>query len=261
MEIWYSPRDQFHVRVIAPDAAQSTAVVTPGQTVLNDFANGNRAFIDSERLSRLNGDARIDIEVSPGAATRVEPGMWQVELTPVESRDGRFDSWIERDARDPNNEFADQSFYVGTDFDERMTLGTPATTRRGIAVANYNHVLMAPAASSSRGRTRDGRDKPELAAPGTNIVASGALGGRPGPGGQQLLPVRVRKSGTSMSAPHVAGIVALLLQRRPDLSASQMRSALIASATPPANVQPFEIAWGYGRIDAHRALGVVDQVP
>jgi hypothetical protein len=56
-------------------------------------------------------------------------------------------------------------------------------------------------------------------------------------------------------------IVALLLQRRSDLSASQMRSALIASATPPANVQPFDIAWGYGRIDAQRALGVVDQVP
>ena len=200
--------------MIAPDGAQSTAVVTPGQTVLDDFANGNRAFIDSERLSRLNGDARIYIEVSSGAATRVEPGMWQ----------------------------------------------TPATTRRGIAIANYNHVLMAPAASSSRGRTRDGRDKPELAAPGTNIVASGALGGRPAPGGQ-LLPVRVRKSGTSMSAPHVAGIVALLLQRRPDLSASQMRGALLASATPPANVQPFDIAWGYGRIDAQRALGVVDQVP
>lgn len=260
MEIWYSPRDQFHARVTAPDGVSRTAVIAPGETVLDDFANGNQAFIDSERLSRLNGDARIYIEVAPGTAARVEPGVWQVELTAVESRDGRFDAWIERDARDPDNEFADQSFFVGADFDERMTLGTPATTRRGIAVANYNHVLMAPNASSSRGRTRDGRDKPELAAPGTNVVASAALGGRPGPGGPRL-PIRVRKTGTSMSAPHVAGIAALLLQRRPDLSAPQLRGALIAAATPPADVQPFDMAWGFGRADAQQALAVVDQVP
>lgn len=259
MEIWYAPRDQFRARVISPDGA-STAAVTPGQTVVDDLPNGNQVFIDSERLSRLNGDARIYVEVAPGTKSRVAPGVWQVELTAVESRDGRFDAWIERDARDANNAFSDQSFFVGADFDEQMTLGTPATTRRGIAVANYNHVLIAPNDSSSRGRTRDGRTKPEVAAPGTNIVASGALGGRKGPNGQ-LLPLRVRKTGTSMSAPHVAGIVALLLQRRPDLSASQIRGALIAAASAPANVQPFDKAWGYGRIDAQRVLAVFDQVP
>ena len=117
--------------------------------------------------------------------------MWQVHITPVDVRDGRFDAWIERDFRDRANNFADQSFFVGTDFDPVMTLGTPATTRRGISVANYDHVTVAPNGSSSRGPTRDGRDKPEVAAPGTNITSSNAMGGRPDATGG-VLPVRSR---------------------------------------------------------------------
>jgi subtilisin family serine protease len=64
-------------------------------------------------------------------------------------------------------------------------------------------------------------------------------------------------SGTSMSAPHVAGIAALLLQRNPKLTSAQIRSALIASANPPAGVDPFDIAWGYGRVDAEATINLI----
>ncbi len=249
LEIWYSPRDELHVRLISP-TGETTAVVTPGQTEpQHDFAGGNSAFIDSERFSPLNGDARIFIAVDPGTAARVEPGVWRVEITPVRIRSGRFDAWIERDARDRANNFADQSFFVGTDFDPVMTLGTPATSRRGISVANYDHVAVAPSSSSSRGRTRDGRDKPEVAAPGTNIVSSCAMGGRLD-GAGDVHPMRTTMSGTSMAAPHVTGIAALLLQLDPTLSGAQIRKVLLASANVPGGVVPFDVAWGYGRVDA-----------
>lgn len=253
LEIWYSSRDRFDVRLIAPDGA-ATPVIAPGQTeLLDDVGGRNQVFVDSERLSLLNGDARIYVEVSPGGDPRVQVGVWKVELSAVDAADGGFDAWIERDARDALNRFADQSFFVGLDFDGQRTLGTPATGRRTVAVANYDHVTVAPNDSSSRGPTRDGRTKPEVAAPGTNIVASGALGGRPADGAAAH-PVRVAKTGTSMSAPHVAGIAALLLQHRPNLTAAQIRAALIAGATPPAGVVPFDAAWGFGRVDAAAAL-------
>lgn len=252
MEIWYSPRDELHVRLISP-SGEATAVVTPGQTETHDFTGGNNAFIDSERFAPLNGEARIYLAVDRGTATRVAAGEWQVEVRAVQVKSGRFDAWIERDARDSANRFADQSFFAGTDFDPVMTLGTPATSRRGISVANYDHVTVAPNSSSSRGRTRDGRDKPEIAAPGTNIVSSCAMGGRPdGAGG--VHPMRTTMSGTSMSAPHVAGIVALLLELDPALSAPQIRKALMASANPPPGVTVFDEAWGYGRVDAEEAV-------
>jgi subtilisin family serine protease len=136
-----------------------------------------------------------------------------------------------------------------------MTLGTPATTRRGIAVANYDHVTLAPHVTSSRGPTRDRRMKPEIAAPGTNIVASCALGARQV--GGQTVPVRTTMTGTSMSAPHVAGIVALLLQHRPRLTAEQVAAILVATADPPQGVSAFDDAWGFGRVDAAAAVAAL----
>jgi len=65
--------------------------------------------------------------------------------------------------------------------------------------------------------------------------------------------MRTPKSGTSMAAPHVAGIIALLLQMDPTLTAAQLRKAVLASADPPNGVLPFDAAWGYGRVDAVEA--------
>ncbi|MCH9647386.1 MAG: S8 family peptidase [Deltaproteobacteria bacterium] len=260
MEIWYSSRDVFRFRLTDPDG-NATAFLDPGTTEVHTFPSGDEAFIDSERFTVLNGDARIYIEISPGPGqSRVKTGEWRVELEAVESRDGRFDAWIERDARRSQNRFADQSFFLGTDFDGIKTLGTPATTRRGIAVANYDHQTQSPSDSSSRGPTRLLRQKPEVAAPGTNIVSSASLAGRPNPGspaGTDLVPARTSMSGTSMASPHVAGIAALMLERNPRLSSEQIRKLLIASASPPAGVTPFDNAWGFGRVDAEAAVALL----
>lgn len=256
MEIWYSSRDVFRVRVTDPNG-ESTPFVNQEETIAHTFQSGDVAFIDSERFTILNGDARVYIETSrvPGSLTT---GRWRVEIEAVDSRDGRFDAWIERDARRRTNQFADQSFFMGTDFDGVKTLGTPSSIRRGIAVANYDHVAEVPSDSSGRGRTRDDRDKPEIAAPGTNIVSSNALAGRPDPNSPgSVLPARVTMSGTSMASPHVAGIAALLLQRDGGLTADQMRKVLIAAANPPVGVDPFDTAWGFGRVDPEAAVDLL----
>lgn len=256
MECWFSSRDIFHVRVVDPNG-DASPVASPGETVLHTMPSGDEVFIDSERFTILNGDARIYIEIGRGDDLTIDNGEWQVEFTAIEAQDGRFDAWIERDFRDRENAFADQSFFVGTDFDGIRTLGTPATPRRVIAVANYDHVTEQPSSSSGRGRTRDGRDKPEIAAPGTNIVAAHSSGGRPN-GNGNVFPMRIPKDGTSMASPHVAGIVALMMQKNGSLTAAQCKAMLIASARPPAGVAPFDNAWGYGKIDAKAAVDLVD---
>ncbi len=257
MEIWYSSRDRFRVTLTDP-LGNSTAPVEPdGMPLLVQLNPTTTVFVDSERFTILNGDSRIYIQIEPASpGLSVTPGEWQVEITALEADDGRFDAWIERDARDPANNFADQSFFAGADFDPVRTLGTPATTRRALAVANYDHRLLVPNDSSSRGPTRTGLDKPEVAAPGTSILAASSLGGRSdGSGG--VLPMRVAKSGTSMAAPHVAGIVALMMEEAPGLSAAQASRILKASADNPAGDTAFDISWGYGRVNAQRALALL----
>lgn len=257
MEIWYSSRDRLRISVIDPHGNTTKEVEPDGQPLLAQINATTRIFVDSERFTVFNGDSRIYIQIEPsGSGQSVTPGIWKVRIEALEADDGRFDAWIERDAREPSNNFADQSFFVGTDFDPVRTLGTPATARRSVAVANYNHRLLAPNDSSSRGPTRTGLHKPEIAAPGTGIFASCSLGGRPnGLGGAH--PVRVEKSGTSMAAPHVAGIVALMMEELPDLSSTQISKILKATANDPDETRSFDLAWGYGRVDARRAIALL----
>ena len=69
--------------------------------------------------------------------------------------------------------------------------------------------------------------------------------------------MQTRKSGTSMAAPHVAGIVALLLEEEPGLSAGQIANLLKATSDQPTGIVGFDNAWGFGRVNALRALALL----
>jgi len=92
---------------------------------------------------------------------------------------------------------------------------------------------------SSRGPTTCGGSTgvfPELVAPGVNVRTTD-LGG-----------FYTTASGTSLSSPHVAGGLALLLSAYSNISASQQQNALLASAVDLGASGPDDI-YGYGRLD------------
>ena len=101
---------------------------------------------------------------------------------------------------------------------------------------------------SSRGpRLGDYGIKPDITAPGVNIVAARATGTTLGPivdGNYQQL------SGTSMATPHVAGAAAILAQRFPDYSGQQLKDTLVStSKTQPGQTVHQQ---GGGRLDVAR---------
>ncbi|GLW66142.1 hypothetical protein Arub01_43860 [Actinomadura rubrobrunea] len=101
---------------------------------------------------------------------------------------------------------------------------------------------------SSRGpRTGRYAAKPEIVAPGVDIVAARAAGTSMG---DALDTHYTSASGTSMATPHVAGAAALLLQKHPGWTPAQLKSALVGSAAP-VDGDAFER--GAGRLDVAAA--------
>lgn len=123
---------------------------------------------------------------------------------------------------------------------------------RGIAGAGGSFVI--------DGETWTYEDRPTLTAPGMKVISTravspvGALGT---PDDIALiepayLPFYTTLSGTSMAAPHVAGIVALMLDANPQLTPLQVKQILAQTTTPMPGYQVWEVGTGY--VNAYSAV-------
>lgn len=125
--------------------------------------------------------------------TYVTSGLWTVEIEPKKVVGGEIYMWLPAGGRlNPNTKFLRPS--VDT------TLTIPSTASKAIAVGAYNGLNDSIAAFSGRGYTINNQIKPDLVAPGVDILSSA-------PGGGYSV-----QSGTSMATPFVTGSCALLMQ-------------------------------------------------
>jgi serine protease AprX len=131
------------------------------------------------------------------------------------------------------------------------TIGSPGAAEDVITIGASDREDQV-ARFSSRGPTADGRVKPDLCFPGTDIVAARAAGTSMG---SPLNEYYTAASGTSMATPHTAGLVALLLQAKPGLTPAQIKQALMQTAL---DMGADENAQGTGRARAGHALAMVE---
>lgn len=128
------------------------------------------------------------------------------------------------------------------------TIGTPGSAASALTVGAVDRED-AIAEFSSRGPTADGFLKPDVTAPGVDIVAAKAAEGDMG---DPAADGYVSMSGTSMATPHVAGAAAILAQQHPDWTGPQIKAALTASAKPTDATSAY--IQGTGRVDVARAI-------
>lgn len=100
-----------------------------------------------------------------------------------------------------------------------QTVASPGCAQKALTVgAVYDQGAIAE--FSSRGPTGDGRVKPDVAAAGVDIFAA------------DMGSAFVSKSGTSMAAPHVSGVAALLKQMNPAKNAADIKNLILKTASP-----------------------------
>jgi len=256
---------------------------TPETNNINDYVlfegwyKGIFIYISNAKggPSNLNGDKQISIQIYDFDAEKPPTqGEWKIIMI---GSVGRFDFWLSGSSMDVS---------ITSNIDPSMILGTPGTAFNAITVGSYitktnwidldrNSVyvpgltLGEASGFSSPGPTRDGRTKPEISAPGEKIAASYSVDAPPDgehsifKSNNDQLPngyicrdgKHAVSQGTSFAAPHVSGVIALMLQKNPQLDANKIREALIATArfdeytqTVPNN------KWGYGKIDAFASV-------
>lgn len=249
-----------------PDSTLTDTVTLCGRSHVVDIV-AYRSCYDAETVYY---DVTLSGQRNIGSTPRLS-----VELT---GRDAdvslyRINGELITDAHNPALADGDASHSVYSPGSAPSVICTGATSYRasyrtddGSTVANDWGTDDALAGYSSVGPTLDGRVKPDVVAPGSNIISAmssyymeahpdglSSLTGRFDAGGRTY--GWCAETGTSMSTPAVAGIIALWLEACPTLSPEDVLGVLARTCRPVGGISQYpDTRCGYGRIDAYAGL-------
>lgn len=275
LDFW-APAGHRYTLTVSTSADGETVAAGPDQDVVGAIG-GTTVEVYNETASPLNGDTEVIVVLSQAGG--------------ISFSDFRL-FFVREASGGPGGQLHGYAADVGAArftnlLDNSGTVSAIASAQNVIAVGSYcgrnswtddggtpRSAANCPggdlgdiSAFSGRGPTRDGRQKPDITAPG-DVVASALSPDMQPPadpslivqsGGHRVL------NGTSMAAPVVAGVVALKIQENPALSASELRQAVQNSGRSDAKtaltgVLPNDV-WGHGKVTAYTCTLPVEDAP
>lgn len=240
MEIWGSAPELYRISVLSPTGERLEQIPynRDGSAVLRFLYEGTTVYVENVVVESISGDQLILLRFDNPA-----PGIWTIQVNGTIGVYGSsLNAWL------PMHNFlsSNTSFVKAT---PDITICSPGNGRGSITVAGYNHYTKALYVNSSRGYTRLGAIKPDIAAPAVNVYGAFATGGE-----RELF---TRRSGTSVASAVTAGAAALILEwglvkgNSPYINTEQIRQLIIRGVQRVSDIEYPNRAWGYGALDVY----------
>jgi len=273
VDLWYSVSDNLAISVRTPNGF-SVQGPTPESGV--NTPDGNIIILPDERPTGREWSVNL---------TTTNPLRWSFTLTAITVSNGKWDAWTESNAGGGPTQFIQKTEGVLAglyEIDPTDTIDSPGNAKGVITVGDYvtkyfwrsgcdscidyttsigkrgiwwvtTSAVGNISLLSGMGPTRDGRIKPDIVAPGENIAAARASNAPE----KYSDPDNYHQvwRGTSFSAAHVTGVIALMLQMNHYLSPNEIKSILTETGredqfTGPIDKQTGSPLWGWGKVNA-----------
>lgn len=231
IEFWADAPDLYGIGFVSPtgEIVEKLPTRTDLRETLSFVFEQTKIYVIYERVEAVTGATLIRLRME-----NPTDGIWKLRIFQEEVYGGRFDLWM------PISDFI-QGEAVFLKPDPETTVTEPGNGAESITVATYDSNTQGIFLDSSRGFTRNEMIKPDLAAPGVNVLG----------------PIRgglyTRRSGSSVAAALVAGIAILLMEYDSDYTGVQIKNYLIRGAKRDGGIYP-NTEFGWGKIDIYETL-------
>jgi subtilisin family serine protease len=233
MEFWGSVPDIYSIDILTP-SGEYIPRISAGRDehrVITFIFEATIIYVDYQMVESQSGEQLILVRFE-----NPSPGIWRFNVYERGGLNMGFNIWL------PMEGFiSDDTYFIRSDpYTTILTLGNAINP---LTVTAYNDADDSLYLNSSRGYTRINRVKPEVAAPGVNVI------------GPTLDGSFTSFTGTSVSAAHATGVAALIYEwgivrgNLPALSTVEMKNLIIRGARRDINVIYPNREWGYGILD------------
>lgn len=234
MELWARESELYSVAFISPTGEQTARVpnTSPEEHRLTFLLENTVIYLSYSGAESATGSQLIMMRFQDPT-----PGIWKIRVHNALFIQGEYHIWLPAAGL-----LSENTFFLRPNPDTIIT--DPGNTAGVITAAAYNHRNNSIYLHSSRGYARLGTIKPDLAAPGVDVIT----------------PDNQSATGTSIAAAHVAGAAANLLswavtgENDLGINTASAKSILIRGARRNPNISYPNREWGYGMLDLYNSF-------
>jgi hypothetical protein len=241
MELWGNTPNIFSIDILSPSGEYIPRMgIRLNETKQITFIfEPTIIYIDYQNIETQSGDQLILLRF-----TNPSKGIWKFKVYSRGIYPINFNIWLPMD-----NWISEDTYFIQSD--PNITLLSLSCASIPISVTAYNTDDESLYIKAGRGYTRINLVKPDIAAPGVNIVAPTLEHGF------------AEVTGTSAAVSHTAGVAAMLLEwgivkgNYPDMSTEDMKIFMIRGARRKKSLKYPNPEWGYGILDIFNIFDII----